>query len=58
LLDRDKFERLKDEYYSLRDWDVDTGLQTRAKLEELGLGDIVSDLAQRGLLFDFERVDK
>jgi aldehyde:ferredoxin oxidoreductase len=58
LLDRDKFERLKDEYYNLRDWDISTGLQTRAKLEELGLGDIVSDLARRGLLVDFERVGK
>jgi aldehyde:ferredoxin oxidoreductase len=58
LLDREKFERLKDEYYSLRGWDVDTGLQTRAKLEELGLGDIVSDLARRGLLADSKRTGK
>jgi len=58
LLDRDKFERLKDEYYSLRGWDVSTGLQTRAKLEELGLGDMVSDLARRGLLVNSERTGK
>jgi len=50
VLDRDKFESLKDEYYSLRGWDVATGLQTRARLEQLGLGDIVDDLEQRGLI--------
>jgi len=50
VLDREKFERLKDEYYGLRGWDISTGLQTRAKLNELGLGDIVSDLKRRGLV--------
>jgi len=50
VLDREKFEKVKDEYYSLRGWDVGTGLQTRAKLEELGLGDIAEDLERRGLL--------
>jgi aldehyde:ferredoxin oxidoreductase len=50
VLDREKFESLKDEYYSLRGWDVATGFQTRAKLEQLGLGDMVEDLEQRGLI--------
>ncbi|UCC60821.1 MAG: hypothetical protein JSV02_03090, partial [Dehalococcoidia bacterium] len=50
VLDRDKFERLKDEYYGLREWDVATGLQTRTKLEELGLGHIVEELEHRGLV--------
>lgn len=50
VLDRDKFERLKDEYYGLRGWDVATGLQTRTKLEELGLGHIVEELEHRGLV--------
>jgi aldehyde:ferredoxin oxidoreductase len=50
VLDRDKFEGLKDEYYGLRGWDVRTGLQTRAGLEELDLGDIVEDLDGRGLI--------
>lgn len=44
VVDRDKFEAMKDEYYELRGWDVTSGLQTRSKLEEIGLGDIVSDL--------------
>ena len=50
VLDREKFEEVKDEYYSLREWDVGTGLQTRAKLEELGLKDVVEDLERRGLI--------
>ncbi|MFH2044327.1 MAG: aldehyde ferredoxin oxidoreductase N-terminal domain-containing protein [Pseudomonadota bacterium] len=50
VVDKDKFETLKDEYYQLRGWDVATGLQTKAKLEELDLQDVAKDLTQRGLL--------
>jgi len=50
VVDRDEFEKLKSEYYGLRGWDVETGLPTRAKLEELRLGDVAVDLAGRGLL--------
>ncbi|MCJ7522493.1 MAG: hypothetical protein MUP21_09800, partial [Dehalococcoidia bacterium] len=52
VLDRDRFEQLKGEYYGLRGWDVGTGLQSRAKLEELGLGDVADDLEGRGLLYE------
>ena len=44
MLDRDKFERLKDEYYELRGWDVKTGIPTRKKLKELGLKYIADEL--------------
>lgn len=50
VVEREGFERMKDEYYGFRGWDVATGLQTRAKLEEMGLGDIADDLEQRGLI--------
>jgi len=50
VLDQERFEEVKGEYYSLRGWDVGTGLQTRAKLEELGLKDMVEDLERRGLI--------
>ena len=50
ILDRDSFERMKDEYYQLRGWDVETGLQTRAVMQELGLGDVADDLESRRLL--------
>jgi aldehyde:ferredoxin oxidoreductase len=50
VLDRDGFERMKDEFYALRGWDVTTGLQTKAKLAELGLRDVAEDLGVRGLV--------
>ena len=50
VVDKDKFEDMKSEYYELRGWDVETGLPTRAKLAELQLDDVAADLAGRGLL--------
>ncbi|MBM3132978.1 MAG: hypothetical protein FJZ95_08115, partial [Chloroflexi bacterium] len=50
VVDREQFEKMKDEYYALRRWDVATGLQTRATLESLELRDVARDLAQRGLV--------
>ncbi len=50
VLDRQAFERMMDEYYQLRGWDVPTGLQTRSKLEELGLKDIADVLEKEKLL--------
>ena len=50
VVDIDKFEKMKSEYYGLRGWDIETGLPTRSKLEELGLKDVAADLAGRGLL--------
>ncbi len=37
VLDKNKFEEMKDEYYELRGWDKQTGIPTKEKLEELGL---------------------
>lgn len=50
VVDKQRFELLKDEYYQLRGWDVGTGLQTKKSLEDLGLDDIVDDLDHRGLI--------
>jgi len=50
VVEREEFERMKDEYYQLRQWDVATGLQTRANLEGLALNDVAQDLEQRGLI--------
>jgi aldehyde:ferredoxin oxidoreductase len=50
VVKRDEFEKMKSEYYQLRGWDVETGLPTKNKLEELQLGDIAGDLQRRGLL--------
>ena len=50
VVDREGFEKMKDEYYQSRQWDVATGLQTKAKLAELELEDITPELEQRGLV--------
>ncbi|NQT48550.1 MAG: hypothetical protein HQ578_06200, partial [Chloroflexi bacterium] len=55
VVDRGKFEKMKDEYYQLRHWDVATGLQTRASLEELELKGVADDLEQRELLGPLRR---
>ena len=49
VVDRAQFERTRDEYYRLRGWDPVTGLQSKSRLEELGLHEVVLELAQRGL---------
>ena len=50
MFDRQDFENLKDEYYELRGWDVETGLLKASTLKEFDLEDIAEDLAERGLL--------
>jgi aldehyde:ferredoxin oxidoreductase len=50
VVERDKFEAMKDEFYRLRNWDVATGLQTKKLLESIGLEDIVDEMGERGLL--------
>jgi len=49
-LNKTKFEKLKDEYYVARGWDIKTGVPTRAKLEELGLKKIANELEKLGKL--------
>jgi aldehyde:ferredoxin oxidoreductase len=44
VLDREKFEEMKDEYYELRGWDKETGVPTKEKLIELGLGDVADEV--------------
>lgn len=50
VIDRAGFEKMKDEYYELRGWDVATGLQTRQQLETLDLPEVANGLESRGLL--------
>ncbi len=52
VIDRASFEKLKDEYYTLRGWDVASGLQTVAKLAELKLGDVAEYLKGRGMVVE------
>lgn len=50
VINLEDFEKLKDEYYTLRGWDIKSGYQTRATLQRLDLGDIADDLDKRKLL--------
>jgi len=44
------FERMKDEYYSLRGWDVATGLQKKGQLKKLGLTFVCNEMDELDLL--------
>jgi len=50
VVDREQFEKMKDEYYQLRQWDVATGFQTKSQLDDLGLKEVAQELQKRGLL--------
>jgi aldehyde:ferredoxin oxidoreductase len=44
ILERDKFEKMKSDFYNVRGWDVQTGVPGRKKLEELGLDYVADEL--------------
>ena len=41
---------MRREFYDLRGWDADTGLQTAETLESLGLSDLAQDLKQMDMI--------
>jgi aldehyde:ferredoxin oxidoreductase len=47
---REEFEALKDRYYELSGWDVETGRPTRAKLEALDMTEVADLLEREGYL--------
>ena len=47
VVDRVKFEKMKDEYYQLRGWDPETGFQKKDTLQKLGLEDIIAPLKEK-----------
>jgi aldehyde:ferredoxin oxidoreductase len=49
-VDRKEFERMKDEFYDLRGWDIETGLQKKSTLEELDLADVAGTMEAEGYL--------
>ena len=49
VVDKENFDKMKNEYYQLRGWDVESGLQTSVKLKKLDLGDIAEELGRKGL---------
>lgn len=48
VIDRHEFACAQSEYYRIRNWS-DSGYQTGPMLEDLGLGDVARDLAERSL---------
>lgn len=44
LISKDDFKEMLDEYYKVRGWDINTGIPTREKLEELDLGYVADHL--------------
>ncbi|MBE0481162.1 MAG: hypothetical protein IBX68_09305 [Dehalococcoidia bacterium] len=50
VVDREEFEKMKDDFYRLRGWDAASGFQTKARLKDLGLEDIAGVLAEDGLV--------
>ena len=44
MISREDLDKMLDEYYSLRGWDVKTGTPTRAKLTDLGLAYVADEL--------------
>jgi aldehyde:ferredoxin oxidoreductase len=51
-LDKEKFNKMLDEFYELQGWDRETGLQTRKCLEELDMTDVAEKLEKAGKLIE------
>ena len=49
-LDRGEFEEMRLEFYGLRGWDAESGLQKAETLERLGLPELLQDLNRIGLI--------
>lgn len=49
-LTRDDIEKMFDDYYDERGWDIEKGIPTRKKLEDLDLEDVAADLQKRDIL--------
>ncbi len=46
-IDRAMIEKIFDEYYQEKGWDVKKGIPTREKLESLGLREMAEDLGEK-----------
>jgi aldehyde:ferredoxin oxidoreductase len=49
-LDRNAFEEMRREFYHLRGWDPETGLQKAETLERLQLSDLTQELKKKELI--------
>lgn len=48
VLDREKFNKMLDDYYRARGWDAGTGFQTEEKLTDLDIRETIPELRQLG----------
>lgn len=46
-VDKEKFEKIKDEYYELRGWDLKTGLLKKDTLKKLDLDEVIEPLKEK-----------
>ena len=49
-LTKEDCEKLLDDYYDERGWDIETGIPTKKTLMECGLDDVAKDLKKRGFI--------
>ena len=45
-IDRDKFEKMLEDYYQMRGWDKETGIPTQERLQALGVSEVAQDMEQ------------
>jgi aldehyde:ferredoxin oxidoreductase len=50
VLDRGEFEAMRKEFYELRDWDPESGLQKADLLKRLAMPDVIKELQEKGLV--------
>ena len=50
VVDRGEFEAMCKQFYELRGWDPDSGLQQRECLEQLDMSDVASELQKEALI--------
>ena len=50
VLTREDCEKLLDDYYDERGWDIERGVPTKDKLTQLGLADVAQDLEKYGIV--------
>ncbi len=50
VLDRGEFEAMRKQFYALRGWDTDSGLQKAELLERLDLSDVATELEKEALI--------
>jgi aldehyde:ferredoxin oxidoreductase len=43
-IDKEKFEKMLEDYYAIRGWDKEEGIPTQERLQELAIGEVAKDM--------------